>query len=514
MIYTTFAAIDVGSYELSMKIYEVTRKSGMHQVDHLRRSIDLGSDSYARGKLSYDILSELCDTLREYRNIMDSYGVEEYVAYGTSAIRETVNTSILLDQIEQISGIRIDVLSNSEQRFIDYKSIAFQGEEFERFIEKNTVILDIGGGSIQMSVFNKDNLVSTENLKMGVLRLLERMTTMGASRSQFAHLIGEYIEPSLNIYKKLYLRDREIENLIIVDDYIAPIINKGVLSRVSSNIADYEIVNEYIEIARNMSKSELARRVGIPEDAVPLLYISLILLSNVMTITGATRIWAPGVTLCDGIAYEYAEKHGLIKLNHNFEDDIIAGAHQISKRYMGSKKRSETLSKLSLQIFEKVASLHGLTRRDGLLLEIAAILHDCGKYISMADLAECSYHIIMSTEIMGLSHKERMIVANTVKYNQLAFEYFEEMASHTSVDFEDHMRIAKLTAILRLANGLDRSHKDKFRDTKIEIKGDELIITTHTDEDITLERELIKNRADFFREVFHMIPVIKQKRSL
>ncbi len=508
-----FAAIDVGSYELSMKIFEINRKGTMRQVDHLRRGIDMGTDSYATGKLGYDVLRELCDTLREYRNIMLSYGVEEYVAYGTSAIRETKNTSILLDQIEQITGIHVEVLSNSEQRFLDYKSIAFQGEEFERFIEKNTIILDIGGGSLQMSVFNKDNLVSTQNLKMGVLRILDRMNTIGASRRQFDHLITEYFGPSLDTYKKLYLRDRNIENLIIVDDYIAPIIKKGLLRGISGNIADINTVNHYIEVAGTMTKGELARKVEMPEDSVPLLYISLILLKNVMKISGATTIWAPGVTLCDGIAYEYADRNGLIKLNHSFEDDIIAGAVQMSKRYMGSKKRSDTLVALSLAIFDKVAEQHGLDKRDRLLLQIASILHDCGKYVSLYNLAECSYNIIMSTEIMGLSHKERTIVANVVKYNQLVFEYYDEMAQHTAIEYKDHMRIAKLTAILRLANGLDRSHKNKFEDITIEIRNHEIVITTFTDEDITLEKELLDNRSDFFREVYNLKPVIKQKRS-
>ena len=112
-------------------------------------------------------------------------------------------------------------------------------------------------------------------------------------------------------------------------------------------------------------------------------------------------------------------------IDHDFEQDIIACAQNISKRYMGSKKRSETLEKITLTIFDSTKRVHGLGKRERLLLRIAAILHDCGKFISMMNLGECSYHIVMSTEIIGLSHTEREIVANVVKYNHADFDYPE-----------------------------------------------------------------------------------------
>ena len=226
----------------------------------------------------------------------------------------------------------------------------------------------------------------------------------------------------------------------------------------------------------------------------------------------AGKIWAPGVTLCDGIAYEYAEKNRIIAANHDFEKDIIACAQNISKRYRGSKKRSETLEKIALNIFDGIKKLHGLGKRERLLLQISTILHDCGKYISMVNLGECSYHIIMATEIIGLSHLEREIVANVVKYNHMEFEYYEAMEKLSMLDRESYIKIAKLTAILRLANGLDRSHKQKFKDVKITMKEDNLIFTVDTDEDIMLEKGLFGARADFFEEVYNIRPVIKRKR--
>lgn len=513
MAYKTFAAIDVGSFEVSMKIFEMSPRNGIRQLEYLSRGIDMGTDTYSDGKLNRTHIEELCVILKEYAKIMKTYKVVDYKACGTSAIREAQNSGILIDLVEQKTGIKIDVISNSEQRFLDYKSIALQGEKFERYIEKHTAILDIGGGSIQMSLFNKDTLVSTQNMKLGVLRLLDRMNTIGASFRKYETLVSELCHSQFHTYSKMYLKDMQIENLILVDDYISLVINRDYFQKHNKESVELDYIENLIEYGKKNSQKEMALKFGVSEDAVPMLFISAILLKEVMQTIGATSVWAPGVVLCDGIAFEYADQKGLINSNHNFEDDIRACALQISKRYNGSRKRSETIEHIALSIFDEIGQLHGLDKRDRLLLQIAAILHDCGKYISMANLAECSYNIIKYTEIIGMSHRERMIIANVVKYNQSAFDYFDDFSEIENLDIKDHMKIAKLTAIIRLANGLDRSHKMKFKDIKVQTVGDELIITVVTDEDISLEKGLFGNRSAFFEETYNLLPVIKQIRS-
>ena len=158
--------------------------------------------------------------------------------------------------------------------------------------------------------------------------------------------------------------------------------------------------------------------------------------------------------------------------------------------------------------------VHGLSKRDRLLLQIATILHDCGKYISMVELGECSYRIIMATEIIGLSHLEREIVANVVKYNHIPFDYYEQMEKTTSMDKESYLRMTKLLAMLRLANGLDRSHKQKFENVKVSLKEKELIIQVDTPEDIILEMGLFAEKAAFFEEVFSIRTSIHQKKRM
>ena len=149
-------------------------------------------------------------------------------------------------------------------------------------------------------------------------------------------------------------------------------------------------------------------------------------------------------------------------------------------------------------------------KRERLLLQIAVLLHDCGKYISFANGPSCSYDIIMASEIIGLTHKEREIIANTVLYNTWPLPDYEDLAD--KLDHDSYLTVAKLSAILRVSNAMDRSHKQKFKNVKAAVKGRELVITIETMDDIALEKALFDAKTAYFENVFSIKPVIKEKR--
>ncbi len=519
-----FGAIDIGSYLLELKIFEISKKNGIRQVDDIMHRVDLGTDTYRTGKLTREHLAQTRKILREFRQIMDNYGIEDYRAYATSAFREMVNSSIVLLQLEQETGIHVEILSNSEQRFLNYKSIAFKGADFERLLENGTAIVDVGGGSIQISLFEKDRLVATQNMRIGILRLYEQLQRISPASSKTTEVIEELVNSQLKIFQKLYLKNREIRNIIVVDDYISEVVSRNDIHTIFNMEPQipFETKNpgEFVDAASLESlldqifkgnRNESARALHIAEENVVETGISSIMLACIVKIMNAKLIWIPGVTLCDGIGYEFAQDRRILTIEHDFEQDIIACAKEISKRYKGSEERSKTLTTIALKIFDSTKRIHGMGDREKLLLQIAATLHDCGKYISMTNLSSCSYDIIMSTEIIGISHNEREIIASAVKFNHSEFVYYKDQKTNSDLSAEEYMTLTRLTAILRLANGLDRSHKKKFADIRIRNKGAELNITVTTRKDISVEKGLFEERAAFFEEVFGIRPVIKQK---
>lgn len=506
----TFAAIDVGSYALEMKLFEMSVKSGIKQIDSIRHQIDLGTDTYVTGKIGNAKLDEMCRVLREFKDICDAIKVDDARVCCTSAVRGASNSAIIMDRIKQRSGFNVSILSNSEQRFLHNKAVAYRNSRiFDEMLNETTAILDIGGSSSQVSIYENGNLITSQNLILGVLRLAERMAHLNARIAQFEDLLMELIDAQLSVFRKLYLRDVNIKNLILVDDYVSDAVIH--LPDVS---ADRRISLKELSYLSNLLKdspiTEVAKTLSIPEDNVTLCHISGVLLKAFCELSDIDTIWIPGVTLGDGMAYEYAETHRMIPKGHDFEQDIVTSSKALAKRYLGSRKRGETLEKISLSIFDAMGKVHGMGHRERLLLRIATILHDCGKFVSMANLGECSYGIVMNSEIIGLSHREREIVANVIKYNHQEYTYRDVLGT-SDLDYEACLVIAKLIAILRLANGLDRSHKQKFKDVKITHKADELIFMVGSAVDITLETGLFYNRAEFFDEVFSIHPVIRQR---
>lgn len=512
----TFAAIDIGSFELTMKIYEFSGKNNIREIDQITHRLDLGSGTYATGKLSQEKLDDLCRHLNEFQTIMKTYRVDAFKIYATSAIRETENATIVQDQIAQRTGMDVRILSNSEQRFLDYKSIAAKGETLRKILEEKTAILDIGGGSIQLSLFENDTLISTQNLRLGVLRLQEMLRHLNAGSKQLEEVVDEYVYAQLAIYKKMYLKDKDIQNVILVDDYISTWALRRKDEQKEQVYLEAEDFTELIELLSTNNKSQSARLLGISEEKVSLVEITAYLVRRICKMFGTIKLWTPGVTLCDGMAYEYGEEIKMFREEHDFEKDIVACALNISKRYMGSRKRSETLEKLTTTIFDSMKKIHGLGKRERLYLQLASILHDCGKYISLVNIGETSYDIIMATEIIGLSHVEREIVANIVRFNHSPFVYYGYRMEEKGgmLDRNSYLVVAKLTAILRLANSLDRSHKQKLEDMKTGLVDNQLVITVDTAQDITLEKGFFEMNREFFMEVYSVEPVLKTKKKV
>ena len=171
----------------------------------------------------------------------------------------------------------------------------------------------------------------------------------------------------------------------------------------------------------------------------------------------------------------------------------------------------ENVETLALQIFDRIRKLHGLGKRERLFLQIGVILHSCGAYINEIESRECSYHIIMSTEIIGLSHRERTMIANMIRYNEDSFPAYAELEDKFTQ--EDYITIVKLNAILKTANVLDKSNRQKIKTVGVTLDNGVLTITADTMADITLEKGLFHDKADVFEEVFGIRPLLKQKKS-
>lgn len=319
-----------------MKIFELSSKYGMREITYVRHRIDLGRDAYTTGRISTEVMDELCVILTDFMHIMKEYQVQAYRACVTSAIRESDNALIVLDHIKVRSGMTVEALSNSEQRFLGYKSIAYQGKSFEKMIQKGTAIFDVGGGSIQLSLFDKDRLVTTENIRMGILRIRERLQRLEDRPSYMVPLIEELVNSEIGAFQRMYVKDREIRSVILIGDYINYVVRRYRKKPEGDTpfVTKEELMADMEQLIA-LSPAQIAKRLEIPAENESMILPALVVYRKLLKDTPAELIWAPGLNLSDGLAYDYAEQHKIIRGSHNFENDILAAAKNIAKRYQG-----------------------------------------------------------------------------------------------------------------------------------------------------------------------------------
>ncbi len=508
MAVQTFGAVYIGSYEVSLKIFELSPKKNIHEVDHIRSRVDLGREVYQKGAIGYECVDELCDVLSEFSAIMKGYRVEYSEVYAAAALRNAENELFVVHQIYLRTGFKVKVISNSEYRFIGYKSVAGR-EKFEKMIKTSAAVVDIGGSGIQITVFREGRLITTQHLEIGTVRLRELFCERGHSLLHYEMELEEFINKKIEVLRGLYLKDG-VDNMIFMGDYSLELTRRVDKDYQEDNVVKAEKFLKYIEKLQKKSIEEICRELNLPNDRDPLIVPAMILVKSIVRNLNSGSVWVPGVNINDGITYDYAQRNHLVKMSHDFDADIISAAQNLSRHYESYSPHIEALTSLSTKIFDTMKKVHGMGKRERLLLETAVILHDCGKYVSLANSPKCAYEIIMASEIMGLSHNERKMVAMTVLYNTLPLGNYEEVSE--GLDQESFLTVAKLSAILRVANALDQSHRQKFKDIRIALKERDLIITVDALEDISLEQALFEAKTAYFENVFSMKPVLKAKR--
>ncbi len=511
MAYKMFAAIYVGSSELSLKIYEITGRKSFKQIDGVSKIIELGKDTYRQGYLGTDTIRQVCNTLNDFKKKMKEYQINDYRAYATSAVREADNQDMILDSIKRNADLTVQVLSNSEQRYMNFKGLVAKYGDFHQVVSKNSAFVDVGAGSVQVSLFDKNNLVVTENIHIGAVRVRDYLSLVGNKSGHLDKLISEYVENDIVTFRNIYLKDKEIKNIIAVGEVVNAVKKIVPELKLDEKITREQFNSIYKRVVTK-SPQEISDKYGIPYERATLMLPNILIYQSFLNNCKAEEIYVPNVDFCDGIVASYMDEGSRVVFNHNFEEDILASVYNISRRYRSNKAHVEKTCEFALKLFDGIKKIHGMGKMERLQLQIASLLHECGNFINMHNGALNSYYIVANTEILGLSHKERMEVANVVKYNMLYLPSKEKISAE--LDDCDYIVIAKLAALLRIANVLDKSHTQKIEDIEVSVKDDKIIITARTYEDLTLESGLFEARADFFEKVYGIRPVLRQKRSV
>jgi len=501
----TIAGIDIGSNSIKIVIAELKKLGKIKILESVSRTVSLGRDTFTDGKVSYETMSQTYDVLNNFKRLMKDYGIGTFRTVATSAVREAINRDYIVDGIRHITGLSVDVLSNAQERQLIHKCIKEQLEDFDKMKKKGMLVIFIGSGNVQISVYVKGELVISENIRLGSLRIHEILSDYEVKKIYFAKMLEEYIESSIDRFNYQDIV-RKMDNFVVVCPEIGMVNNLHFLD--NDNVGYIE-VPQFEQILQEMEAGiyPTSEKKALADKADTILP-SLLIINKFCEMTRATGIHFPNANLSKAVIYDIADRISGGKKDKDNAKEIITSVKALGRKYRFDEKHSGAVEKLSLQMFDKLSKMHGLGSRERQQLQIAALLHDTGKFINPNKHYEHSYNIIRAGSIIGLSDNDIHIIANVAKYHsEITPEY--EHTTYKVLDIKSRVTVAKLTAILRMADALDISRKQKVTSIDTHIEGKKLIIKVSTINDLSLEQWRFGMKSTFFGEVFGFTPVLK-----
>lgn len=493
----TIAAIDVGSNAIRMVVGSVNGGRGVQLLESLREPVRLGQDVFTQGLIGEPTLERTIDAFVRFRKVIDAHNVQRVRAVATSAMREAFNRDIVIDRLTQASGIEVQVIDPEEEARLIHLAV----NESLNLKNKLAMLIDIGGGSVEVTLAANGQIITTESFNMGTVRLLQKLEEKQRGQRQFNVLVREYVDATRRRLRK-EIGQQKIDVCVGTGGNIETLgdLRATLLNRQRNTIITDDELDAVIKQLQNLSYEERIRTLRLRPDRADVIVPAAIVLQKVIKQAGVAEVLIPRVGLKDGLLLDIAQdvRDGRRNLHR---EQVLAAARRLGQKYAFDEAHATAVANFAVRLFDATESLHRLDEESRLLLEVAALLHDIGQFVHMVGHNKHSYYVLMATPLLGLSYAQRAIVANVARYHRKAFPTLKH-EPYRNLSSKDRVVVCKLAALLRIADALDTEHAGKVRQFTLEYKKPKLIMRLHGEGDMLLEKWALQRKATLLEEVF------------
>lgn len=496
----TVAVIDIGSNSIRMVIGQVLPDGRLEILERLWRAVRLGQDTFCRGRLRAETMRSAVAILRDYRHVLNTYGVNRIRAVATSAVREATNGDTFVDRVSMATGLDVSVISVSEEGRLTVSAVREAIGE-KRLGRGKALVVEVGGGSTILNLLDHGEITASQSLPTGTVRMQEVLLTTTERADQAARLIGQQISSALSAFKSL-LPLKSVQTFMAVGGDArwavtqvgepAPSDQLGEISR--------EALNELVDTCRLYTADELARSYKLPFTDAETITPALLVYQVLLKATRAKKLLIPDVSMRDGLLLDLVRSAMGRKDNFVYRE-VVRSALTVAQKYRVDPAHAEQTRKLAVRLFDELANEHHLGERHRMLLEVAAILHEVGTFVSSRAHHKHSYYLVAHSEILGLTQDELLTVANIARYHRRS----RPKPSHpdyTALPRERRMIVNRLAAILRVAEAMDVSRTQQIDDFQCRIDNNGLIISVKGGGTLTWEQRAVEQMADMVRDIY------------
>ncbi|MFT8381338.1 exopolyphosphatase [Liquorilactobacillus satsumensis] len=493
-------------------IYMTSRQVNLSIINlHSLKVVESATSNFFDNR-SYEYkhnIETITTSLNGFIHLLKDYGVKNYHFWANQQSLDAISARYLGEQIYIRTSLRVRWLNTSQLTYYKAVAVITHLDNFKKLSLASTFLLSLGSERVSLSHFNKQKFASTWNIDLGAVQIHEVSAALKPVTSNPVEVLDDYIGSKLEHLRHIFFGKRAPSSLIIQD---ATALNKRFIPQGKS----YYALNstEFDELYRKIISSSdqfLMDYFNVDENDVARIVPYFLLIHKIIKLINVKKIVVTNITVSDGLAIERADKIG-ISTSH-LEEMIVTAAENIAGRYLTSKSHRENVSKIALHLFDQLKKIHHLGKRERLLLQVACIVADIGNYINQQGHYRHSAYILEANKLIGLSNEENQIIAEVSRYH--SSESPESQQPHfQKLDPEVQMKVAKLAALLRLADALDDSREEKISKISVSLRNTEMIISAYSNQNLALEKWSFSNKADLFEEVFGIKPILKQRRQL
>lgn len=458
------AAIDVGTNSVHLLVADIDAEGGTTLVEKAREQVELGADGgFSRNRIMPEAFDRGVETLTRYADVCRLLGVEVIEATATSAVREASNGADFCSAVRELTGIRIRTITGSEEGRLIYLGVRPELD----FSRGRALVVDLGGGSTEIILCDAERPLLIESLPLGHIRLTDDLRSEPVLTADERRAIKRRVREVMEQAVGSRLRADDFAVMVGTSGAIRTLARMATIQRgepepeqSSGLVLRRPELDELLRLFGEVPRDQLVDLPGMDARRVATLPAAAVVVRTLMKDLGQAELVTSTSSLREGVLVNWMMKHRPeLDLSRTEADPRRRSVLLTLERYgQEARVHVEHVAKLSLQLFDQLAPLHGLRIDDRQMLEYAALLHDIGHHISGRDHNKHGAYLLMNTAMPGFTAPELAVLSSIVRYHRgnkpkMAHRHFSALPQ------EDRRRVRRLSGILRLADALDRSHE-------------------------------------------------------
>lgn len=462
-------AIDAGSNAIRVVIAELG-PSELVRIEAERVPVRLGHGAFTRGELDAQTIDQAVAAFIHFRERFDAHQVSIYRAVATSAVRGASNRDVLLHRLYHEAGIELEVI---------------EGEEEARLVRKAVVhalpagttpraILDLGGGSLEVNL-RQGASWRGYSLPVGTVRLLETFGLDGAIGDAEAGMVRRYTATLMQTISRGISSTGVAAATGGNAEALAKIVGDGNPLTPAIELAALE---KALPAIVGASVDDRIARYGIKRDRAEVIGIAALVFATAARQLGISKLVCPNVGIREAVLLELAEtaREEQARAEGAHDKALLTAARAFANRVDHDTTHGEHVRLLARALFHQLRDVHGVPDDKGVLLEVAALLHDVGEVVNPRGHHKHSEYMIRWARIPGLDDTQRELVALMARTHRKDAARAKEVIAASNLPKELRAQLRRLSGILRIADGLDSDHRSRVEQVIATRMGDAICL--------------------------------------